>query len=301
MPADATHDDATLDAAAIDAPMGPDGGRDGAASDAAPVDAGPPTCEPGCPATERCCGATCVSRTGTPPGLDGRDDPSFSNCNGCGLACDPVTASACSVPIGMTMPRCVCGNGGACTAPETCERNGDAFECACGPIGPCPAGHTCHETGGSYGCADLDFDELHCGSIGNACPLGATCVLGVCRCGGDSLALECAAPNRGCAASCIDVSSDATNCGSCGMVCGPDEGCFSGSCGCGVAGRHCADPTTTSLGEACCAGSCVPNTDASCLCEACDTSAGRHCLRDTGFFGPNICCGDPSRPSGSRC
>ncbi|MEM9072445.1 MAG: hypothetical protein AAGE52_28320 [Myxococcota bacterium] len=253
-----------------------------------PIDAGGGTdsggggmCSPACPSSQRCCGSSCVNRESAPGVLDARTDPSFGNCNGCGLACDMNRASRCGTQTGGAggPPQCLCGNNLQCPIGQACVTN-DA---------------------GTFLCANLQFDPMNCGMVGNRCAEGETCSSGVCGCGGGA---ACGAGEACCGGGCIDTSSDPMNCGMCGMECGanaPD--CNGGTCGCG-GGMACAEPVAGLLGmggspgESCCAGSCVPNTDTSCGCEAC--TGEDTCQVGGGGIIPGmggetmVCCGDES-------
>jgi len=89
---------------------------------------------------------------------------------------------------------------------------------AVAPSNPtCPAGTIlCNGT-----CNDTSVDLLNCGSCGNICPLGKTCLNGKCLCPAD-LAF--------CNGTCVDVSSDEFNCGTCAKTCPPDKTCITGVC-----------------------------------------------------------------------
>jgi hypothetical protein len=244
------------------------------------VDSSIPTgdCSPSCSSTQRCCGTTCVSRM-VATGGDGRSDPSFSNCNGCGIACDMNRASACSVPGGGAgMPRCMCG-----------------------VYDQCGAGQVCANSGGTFSCVSTASDPMNCGMIGNACAMGESCVAGMCQCG--STGAACASGQACCSGMCIDSQSDAMNCGGCGMACAAGETCTAGSCGCGTTGMRCDPPMAGtfgsggSLGESCCDGACIANSDSNCGCGVvCDTASDDTCqvggdLLGMGMGPAQICCG----------
>lgn len=183
------------------------------------VDSGPPPsdCAPECLDTQRCCGGVCIERS-VPQGTDRRSDPSFANCNGCGLACVAERASSCSVPGGGTgTPRCLCGD----------------FECI--------AGEACVLEGGNWFCINTSTDPSNCGAIGNRCAQGESCVSGVCLCG-SSGGGSCTTGQACCAGACRDVSADPMNCGGCGVACLVNApNCNSGTCGCGT-GPACREP-----------------------------------------------------------
>lgn len=245
-------------------------------------DSGPAgSCSPACPSSARCCGSTCISRLGVPTGMDGRSDPSFMSCNGCGISCDAERASACSVPGGgMGTPRCMCG-----------------------VYNECAAGQICVIDAGAYVCVSTSTDPRNCGMPGNACAVGERCEAGVCQCGTTGAA--CAAGQACCATGCVDAMTDATNCGACGNVCDAGESCQAGRCVCGSGptARECAVPMAgmfpapASLGESCCSGTCVANTTANCGCGVmCE--GGDDCIVGGGLpipggpmAAPGVCCG----------
>ena len=215
-------------------------------------------CTPTCGSDFRCCGSTCVRRTGTPIGTDGRSDPSFGSCMGCGIGCDETTASSCSVVPGSTsgMPQCLCGNEPACSGGDICARLPD----------------------GQFGCSNLMNDPDNCGMVGRACAEGETCSAGECRCGSGG---ACGGGQACCGGACVDTASSVANCGMCGRSCSAGETCGGGVCLCGTGGsaRTCAAPVMgASLGETCCSGSCVPNSDAN--CGSCGTACtdGNSCV-----------------------
>jgi hypothetical protein len=222
-------------------------------------------CSPACPDTLRCCGMRCVSRQVT-VGTDGRSDPSFMNCNGCGIACDPTRASACSVP------------GGGSGAPQ----------CMCGLFAQCSAGQVCvRDAAGDFVCTSTSTDPENCGEVGRRCPEGHSCIAGQCVCGSGPGATACRSGEACCGDRCVDTRVDSMNCGMCGRACGGGESCQGGMCVCGTGprARACATPTMTSPGELCCGGACVPQ-DAS-NCGGCGMTCGSDemCLYGSDFFG----------------
>ncbi len=242
---------------------------------AAGVDAGPGMCSPTCASSQRCCGTTCVDRTGST-----QSDSAFANCGACGFACNPERSDRCGQLAGSSVPQCLCGTGNL----------------------ECSAGRVCVDSGGVKICADLNSDPANCGSVGNACAEGETCFMGSCGCG--STGAACGAGESCCGGACIDTTSDPMNCGGCGTVCGAQgPNCVESTCRCGTA-PACAEPMAGALGmggspgESCCDDVCVPNTDASCLCEACtgdDTCqvAGGGIIPGMGGGEVSVCCGGP--------
>ena len=173
-------------------------------------------------------------------------------------------------------------------------------QCLCGMFNQCPIGQACVNNSGSYLCANLMFDPMNCGMVGNACAEGESCNGGVCTCNGGA---TCGIGQACCADGCIDTAGDAMNCGGCGIACGPGESCNGGTCGCG-AGPACAEPMAGVFGmggnpgESCCGGTCVANTATSCACEAC--TGEDTCQVGGGGIIPgmggevSVCCGDES-------
>lgn len=232
-------------------------------------------CTPACSSSQRCCGTSCISRSGVAVGSDGRSDPTFLNCTACGIACDAERATACSVPGGGTgTPRCMCG-----------------------VYDQCVSGQVCALSGTEYRCVSTSTDPMNCGSIGHACGSNEDCVAGTCTprmCG----STVCTATQACCGATCIDTQSDAANCGGCGMACGTGESCQAGACVCGsgAGARVCTAPSAGNLGESCCDGSCVANSDTNCGCgTACDTANDETCQFGMSLLGGGggICCGGP--------
>ncbi len=223
-----------VDAGSFDANTPVDAGRapDARTFDVGAPDVGPAMCTPACDATNRCCGSTCVSRTGVALGLDGRDDPSFANCNACGIDCDPLRASACSVRALSVMPTCTCGEEPQCPALETCEVVGGRFDCRCGGGAGCGSSDACDCRTGTCRCINVSTDEENCGAIGNVCDPGYRCSSGSCRCGGGGLGgtRACDADEYCCSDLCRPLATDERNCGGCGIMCAAGQTCTAGVC-----------------------------------------------------------------------
>ncbi len=256
------------------------GGLDGAMP---PRDGGTGgSCTPACSESYRCCGSSCVPQAAA-FGSNGRTDPSFNNCNGCGITCDMERASACSRPMGAMT---------------------GATRCMCGQYDQCTAGQVCVMEMGSFVCVTTSTDPRNCGMVGRACAEGESCVAGNCVCGATGAA--CPGGQTCCASGCIDTSEDPMNCGGCGTVCtarGPT--CSGGTCRCGTS-PACRAPMAGMIfmpgdpGQLCCDDICVNNDATHCgsCTEGCAMDEG--CVVGTslmpGAGEPQVCCGDPSNP-----
>jgi hypothetical protein len=188
--------------------------------------------------------------------------------------------------------------------------------CCNGQCCPAGTGLSCCPTG----CVNLQDDNENCGSCGNACPTGGTCINGQCGCiivtgplAGRFLAPASSQTGTICNGQCVDTQTDPSNCGACGNVCPSGELCVGGACGCG--GTSCGPPNT------CCNNQCVdtqtdPNNCGTCgnVCSAGATCQNGQCSGCAG--GETMCSGvcvdtqsDPSNcgscgnscPSGVVC
>jgi hypothetical protein len=164
--------------------------------------------------------ATCLS-PGKPAYTCGADlsrDP--DNCGECGNECLQYA------PIHMSS-RCVSGK---------CE-----LECVNvdGPFGIKTDWRNCNGNVDD-GCeVDVKISAKHCGSCGNACPAGQSCIEGKCGCPPGQR--EC--PFLFGRMRCVDPETDDANCGGCGKLCAPPAsacaqlpdntryGCLGGTCG----------------------------------------------------------------------
>jgi len=241
--------------------------------DAPPVDAPRDVGGGACVGGVRMCGAVSVSCTGFTGGanVDGRSDPSFTNCAICGRMCDPVTASRCAIAGGASNPSCLCGS-------DTCL-----------------SGEECLNVSGAFRCIDVMTDRENCGTVGNRCGGTETCTDGMCVCGAAACGDGTECCNGGAGPACITTDSDAANCGGCGIVCPTGGVCQEGMCRMPCGADFCEPATMTSLGELCCADACVPQDSNNCVtCGAvCDPE--QPCSIGSNFITmmPEICCQMP--------
>lgn len=106
----------------------------------------------------------------------------------------------------------------------------------CGTCGnACPSGQSCVDrtccrkglSSCNGTCSDLAFDDSNCGSCGIACPEGSVCYHAKCV----NVSIECPAGQTLCFdEKCYDLTQDNMNCGSCGNVCPAFSGCISSVC-----------------------------------------------------------------------
>jgi hypothetical protein len=242
--------------------------------DAPPIDAPRDVGGGACVGGVRMCGALSVSCTGFTGGanVDGRSDPSFTNCAICGRMCDPVTASRCAVAGGSSNPSCLCGS-------DTCL-----------------SGEECLNVSGAFRCIDVQTDRENCGTVGNRCAGTETCTDGMCACGGVMCGEGTQCCGGGAGATCIGTESDAANCGGCGVACGAGEVCEASMCVTPCGEDFCEPQTMTSLGELCCADVCVPQDSANCGgCGTVCDDPEEPCTATTDLFTmmPVICCTAP--------
>jgi len=254
---------------------GGEGGEGGQAG-AAPCDAGEKQCDGACVATsdpafgcaEDACkpcslpNATAACEAGAC--AVGACEGSFSNCDG-------NAANGCEVDT-QTDPAQCGGCGNPCVVPNatpTCV----AGACA---VGVCKAGFTDCDGDVTNGCEAVFADDpKNCGSCGEACPPGESCVTGTCE-------LVCAAGTASCDSDtsngCETVLGTLTDCAFCGDACDPANA--SGACeqmSCGIG--------------ACDAGFEDCDNQAANGCEASVETSTLHC----GACG-NVC---PSGPNGT--
>jgi len=174
----------------------------------------------------QCCGDTCA---------DLSQDP--NNCGGCGVVCSTgICTSVGCLPASPTSDCKV-----SCPLSSVCFGG----ECI-GGLSQNAALPFCLAEDGTIGiycgegaCAHPIDDAQNCGSCGNACGPGQSCVAGSCtgrpNCGLGRQYQYCdlaagqgfvCCPGLGC----IDTSADPNNCGDCGVICRPDQSCVAGSC-----------------------------------------------------------------------
>jgi hypothetical protein len=181
-----------------------------------------------------CCGDACI---------DLGQDP--NNCGQCGNVC---ASGVCAFnQLGACLPT---GSEGDCLMscggwPFICFE-GSCVRTDCPPVGGIPL-PVCRAENGTIGfccdtgaCAHPLDDPQNCGSCGNVCPSGQSCVNGSCTgfpgCGLGHMFWFCGDAgdeNHVCcpAAGCTDLVADSSNCGGCGNVCPPALVCVDGVCG----------------------------------------------------------------------
>jgi hypothetical protein len=114
---------------------------------------------------------------------------------------------------------------------------------------------------------------MNCGTCGNTCNAGESCMSGHCICAGTQPARACTSSETCCAGGttpggCFDLTSDHDHCHQCAMACGATEQCKNGSC------------TPTDCNPPCGNGNtCDPNTF-TCKCGGA-----------AGCADPQFCCG----------
>ncbi len=205
------------------------------------------------------CGRACVNPA---------DDP--RNCGGCGINCGsgrvcingrcdnecpttPVRQTRCAERCTNTaVDRANCGAcGNACPDGQVCS--GGSCQIECGPrymscMSAAPDGgvrdggaRDATSAGPSIRCADVRSDDQHCGACNTPCPLGNTCIDGVCE-------LRCPSNQTDCAGRCVDLATSQTDCGACGNACTGLQRCVMGVCtgmacpaGTAQCGSVCAD------------------------------------------------------------
>ncbi len=156
-----------------------------------------------------------------------------------------------------------------CSAESGSEAGGDAGAYGIGgdasAINPpaCATGQTACTTG----CADLQSDNVNCGTCGVVCSQAEICVGGVCT---------CAAGLTLCSGLCTDVFSDPRNCGGCAQACGDTQGCLGGTCVCpsgyDACGAQCVVLQSDANNCGGCNVMCAPGQQ--CVSGACECQAG---------------------------
>jgi hypothetical protein len=239
-PADTgTIDTGPADTGTVDTGPADTGPLDTGPLDAGTVDAGP--VDVGCAAGLTACGGACVNLASD-----------RSHCGACAAACPSgqgCYAGACAVCGGATPNDC----GGVCVDVRRDVNHCSACGVACLPRGPneiaqCEASvcsrmcrsffAECDANVGTICETNVGTDNANCGSCGNACAAGLTCVTGACRCPAGRIL---------CGGACVDAATSRSHCGACGVACGATQACTAGVC----------TNVTCASGETNCSGACI--------------------------------------------
>lgn len=194
--------------------------------------------------------AYCVSTYATAWGIQALDSYALASCQskGCVLTqktCDPLPPNAAQGYVtstdGTTWSECT------------------VTACNTG-YGLCGGGNACVPTN----------TNANCGTCGNACGAGQTCVSGTCQAG-------CANGLTLCSGVCRNLNQDSNNCGACGTVCGEGLVCNNGGCcqsGQTYCGGTCVDLYTDPDNCGNCGTVCpaVPNAVRQCESYTCTAS-----------------------------
>ena len=220
---------------------------------------------PVCTGVDQCCAAGCTNVNTDP-----------DNCGACGNVC------AYGAPCVGAVCQPTCNGGPACTGVDTCCYSGctntqtDPNNCSgCGYV--CPTGWSCVYGGCTppaschggpvctgvdqccpSGCTNISTDPSNCGSCGDVCPHGDTCVGAVCTppasCHGGPV---CTGVDQCCSSGCTNIDTDPNNCGSCGNQCAYGAPCVGAVCQPTCNGG----PACTGVDQCCSSGCTNTETD----------------------------------------
>jgi len=111
-----------------------------------------------------------------------------------------------------------------CTDVETCESMCDNDPSCCDVTWHGRCGCPLDEMSCDGTCISTTTDNANCGTCGNVCAAGTTCLNGTC-----SVPLSCPPPLLHCG-TCVDPLNDGRNCGACFVACATNEYCSGGTC-----------------------------------------------------------------------
>ena len=202
-----------------------------------------------------------------PQGYSDCDHNMANGCEAATLKCDSLCDDASQV-------KC---DGGAC-----CDNASECCGSAC-----CGEGTTCC---GDGICADVQSDAANCGTCGNACTDGKSCVDGNCErvCSG-------ATPDK-CEALdvCVNFASDVLHCGNCDTKCATTETCVEGVCT--PSEVNCSDDPDADA-TTLCWGTCVDLDSDAQNCGTC----GNACLADQACEAGTCVCPPDTQVCEGKC
>jgi hypothetical protein len=143
--------------------------------------------------------------------------------------------------------------------------------CQCKPENTC-GGTSC-----------LDRDNKNCGTCGNVCGTGSSCMLGKCTC---FMGLT------SCQSFCTDLARDPMNCGMCGNNCGTGSTCNAGNCMCNfgsvMCNGMCANTKTDVSNCGQCGTVCMPMGNL-CVNGVCQLGCNALIACTNACMGNNVC------------
>lgn len=241
-----------------------------------------------CPEGFRLCGTECVDT-----------ESDSEHCGSCTRSCeggmrcedgscvhmcdDALTYCSGSGCVNLDSSPEHCGScGNTCLGDEVCSSGTCILDCGSYEYeGEEYAMLTCGSS-----CVNPMTDHEHCGTCGNACANGRTCLQGQC-------VLVCLMGYTVCADACVNIMTDPTNCGGCGEVCDQGLVCNRGTCSdfCDVGLTNCDGFCVDLNSDPDHCGSCLVACDPDHAVSTCESGA---CAIEECIQGWGDCNLDPS-------